>query len=70
MAAKRVGAGNFAENPERAAEAGARGRGRTERWSVNRRVFHNSPERASEAGLKGGLVRKKGVQTQLLPDVG
>lgn len=62
MAAKRGGAGNFAEDPERAAEAGRKG------GQLSGGNFRNSPEQASEAGRKGGLVRKKGVQEQLLPD--
>ena len=54
MAAHRGGAGNFAENPERAAEAGRKG-GRLSGGNLK-----NSPERASEAGRKGGLVSRKG----------
>jgi general stress protein YciG len=44
----RGGSGNFAENRERASEAGKKG-GR--RSGGN---FRNNPQRASEAGRKGG----------------
>ncbi|MCZ4061114.1 general stress protein [Pantoea sp. LMR881] len=53
MAAHRGGAGNFAENPERAAEAGRKG------GKASGGNFKNSPERASEAGRKGGLVSRR-----------
>ncbi|MFY9995146.1 MAG: general stress protein [Leclercia sp.] len=48
MAKHRGGAGNFAENRERAAEAGRKG---GQRSGGN---FKNDPQRASEAGKKGG----------------
>lgn len=54
MAEHRGGAGNFAENPERAAEAGRKG------GQASGGNFKNSPERASEAGRKGGLISRKG----------
>lgn len=54
MSVRRGGAGNFAENPERAAEAGRKG-GRASGGN-----FRNNPERASEAGRKGGLVSRRG----------
>lgn len=40
--------GNFANNPQRASEAGRKG-GR-----VSRGNFKHNPQRASEAGKKGG----------------
>jgi|GEM_PF-2294395 len=54
MAEHRGGAGNFAENPERAAEAGRKG------GQASGGNFKNSHARASEAGRKGGLVSRKG----------
>ncbi|WP_115064898.1 general stress protein [Pantoea agglomerans] len=54
MSVRRGGAGNFAENPERAAEVGQRG-GR-----VSGGNFKNNPERAKEAGRKGGQISRRG----------
>ncbi|ELY3449239.1 TPA: general stress protein [Salmonella enterica subsp. enterica serovar Senftenberg] len=54
MAGRRGGAGNFAENPERAAEAGRKG------GQASGGNFRNSPERAIEAGRKGGQISKRG----------
>lgn len=54
MSVRRGGAGNFAENPERAAEAGRKG-GR-----ISGGNFKNNPERASEAGRKGGQISRRG----------
>lgn len=54
MAAHRGGAGNFAANPERAAEAGRKG-GR-----ISKGNFKNNPERAIEAGRKGGQISRRG----------
>lgn len=54
MSVCRGGAGNFAENPERAAEAGRKG-GR-----ISGGNFKNNPERASEAGRKGGQISRRG----------
>lgn len=48
MAQHRGGAGNFAENRDRASEAGRKG-GQNSGGN-----FKNNPERASEAGRKGG----------------
>lgn len=45
--------GNFANNPEKAAEAGRKGGKRS------KGNFANNPERAAEAGRKGGQSRKK-----------
>ena len=53
MAGHRGGAGNFAENPERAAEAGKKG-GR-----ISGGNFKNNPERAREAGRKGGQISRR-----------
>ncbi|MDU6441112.1 MAG: general stress protein [Pantoea sp.] len=54
MSGRRDGAGNFAENLERAAEAGRKG-GR-----ISGGNFKNNPERASEAGRKGGQISRRG----------
>lgn len=54
MSGRRGGAGNFAENPGRAAEAGRKG-GR-----ISGGNFKNNPERASEAGRKGGQISRRG----------
>ncbi|MBU9811032.1 general stress protein [Rahnella sp. C60] len=48
MAEHRGGSGNFAEDPERASEAGKKG---GQKSGGN---FANDRERASEAGKKGG----------------
>jgi len=48
MSNRRGGAGNFAENPQRAAEAGRKG------GAASSGNFKNNPERAVEAGRKGG----------------
>lgn len=53
MVKHRGGAGNFAENPERASEAGRKG---GKNSSGN---FRNNPERAVEAGRKGGKVSRR-----------
>ncbi|WP_182057124.1 general stress protein [Pantoea sp. ME81] len=50
---RRGGAGNFANDPERAREAGERG-GRASGGN-----FKNDPERAVEAGRKGGSVSRR-----------
>lgn len=54
MTTHRGGAGNFAENPQRATEAGRKG------GKASSGNFKNSPERAVEAGRKGGLVSRRG----------
>jgi len=51
MAEHRGGSGNFAENREKASEAGKKG---GQRSGGN---FKHDPARASEAGRKGGLHR-------------
>ncbi|WP_081963143.1 general stress protein [Pseudomonas sp. ML96] len=48
MATHRGGKGNFAEDPQRASEAGKKG------GHVSGGNFRNDPQRASEAGRKGG----------------
>jgi len=48
MANHRGGSGNFAENRERAAEAGRKG------GQASGGNFKNDPQRASEAGKKDG----------------
>ncbi|MCW0340041.1 MULTISPECIES: general stress protein [Pantoea] len=54
MSKRRGGAGNFAENPQRASEAGRKG------GSVSSGNFKNNPERAVEAGRKGGKASRRG----------
>lgn len=54
MSDRRGGAGNFAENTERAREAGKKG------GAVSGGNFRNDPERAVEAGRKGGKVSRRG----------
>lgn len=49
----RGGAGNFANNPERAKEAGKAG------GKVSSGNFKNDPQRASEAGRKGGKISRR-----------
>ncbi len=48
MAEQRGGSGNFAENREKASEAGRKG------GQHSGGNFKNDPQRASEAGKKGG----------------
>ncbi|ECP1817524.1 TPA: general stress protein [Salmonella enterica] len=48
MAENRGGSGNFAENREKASEAGRKG------GQHSGGNFKNDPQRASEAGKKGG----------------
>lgn len=48
MAEHRGGSGNFAEDREKASEAGRKG------GQQSGGKFKNDPERASEAGKKGG----------------
>ncbi|MFJ5158725.1 general stress protein [Pantoea sp. NPDC088449] len=49
----RGGAGNFANNPERAREAGKAG------GQASGGNFRNDPERAVEAGRKGGKISRR-----------
>jgi len=49
----RGGAGNFANDPERASEAGSAG-GRASGGN-----FKNDPEKAREAGRKGGKISRR-----------
>ncbi|HTO20543.1 MAG TPA: general stress protein [Pseudomonas sp.] len=48
MAQHQGGKGNFAEDPQRASEAGKKG------GQASGGNFKNDPQRASEAGKKGG----------------
>lgn len=48
MAEHRGGKGNFAEDPQRASQAGSKG------GEASGGNFKNDPERAAEAGQKGG----------------
>jgi uncharacterized protein len=50
---QRGGSGNFAEDPERAREAGSAG------GKVSGGNFRNDPERAREAGRKGGQKSRR-----------
>lgn len=59
MTGRKGGAGNFAENPERAADAGRKG-GRLSGGN-----FRSDPERAAEAGRKGGKVSRRGKAESL-----
>lgn len=54
MAVRKGGNGNFAEDPQRAAEAGRKG------GQVSGGNFRNDPGRAAEAGRKGGQVSRRG----------
>ncbi|MEG3110602.1 MULTISPECIES: KGG domain-containing protein [unclassified Pantoea] len=51
MAEHRGGSGNFAENPQKASEAGKKGGQSSGGGGGN---FKNDREKASEAGKKGG----------------
>lgn len=53
MAPRRGGAGNFAEDTDRAREAGRKG------GSASGGNFKNCPERAVEAGRRGGQVSRR-----------
>lgn len=50
---RRGGLGNFANNPERAREAGKRG------GQISGGNFRKDPERAIEAGRKGGSISRR-----------
>lgn len=50
----RQGRGNFAQDRERAAEAGRKGGQASNRGGTNKGNFANDRERAREAGRKGG----------------
>lgn len=50
---KHSGAGNFAADPPRAAEAGRKG------GHVSGGNFRHDPERAREAGRKGGQISRR-----------
>lgn len=54
MMVRRGGAGNFAENPQRASDAGRKG------GQVSGGNFRNDPTRAVDAGRKGGLISRRG----------
>lgn len=56
MTVRRGGAGNFAENPQRASEAGRKG------GQISGGNFRNDPERAVKAGRKGGKVSRRGKE--------
>jgi len=54
MTSHRGGAGNFAANPKRAAEAGRKG------GTLSGGNFKNDPQRAVLAGRKGGTKSRRG----------
>ncbi|WP_343465056.1 general stress protein [Pantoea sp.] len=54
MTQRRGGAGNFAEDAERARDAGRKG------GAASGGNFKNCPDRAVEAGRKGGKVSRRG----------
>lgn len=56
MSERRGGAGNLAENVERAREAGRKG------GQISSGNFRNDPEHAAEAGRKGGRTSRRGKQ--------
>lgn len=59
MATKhRGGSGNFAEDPQRAAEAGRKG------GQVSGGNFKNDPQKAAEAGRKGGANSRRGSRSE------
>ncbi|TGF83462.1 hypothetical protein DAH36_11895 [Escherichia coli] len=60
MAEHRGGSGNFAEDREKASDAGRKG------GQHSGGNFKNDPQRASEAGKKGG--QQSGVINQANPD--
>lgn len=55
MAEHRGGSGNFADDKQKASEAGKKGG-----QSSGGGSFKDNPEKASEAGKKGGKSSKKG----------
>jgi general stress protein YciG len=54
QAPSKQGRGNFAQDRERAAEAGRKGGQASNRGGTNKGNFANDRERAREAGRKGG----------------
>ncbi len=60
MANHRGGSGNFAEDRERASEAGKKG------GQHSGGNFKNDPQRASEAGKKGGKSKEQSRQKRQL----
>ncbi len=53
MTQRRGGKGNFAEDPQRASEAGRKG------GQASGGNFKNNPQRAAEAGRKGGKQSRR-----------
>lgn len=53
MTQRRGGSGNFAEDRQRAVEAGRKG------GQMSGGNFRNDPERAIEAGRKGGKISRR-----------
>ncbi len=58
MATHRGGRGNFAEDPQRASEAGRKG------GQVSGGNFKNDPQKAAEAGRKGGANSRRGSRSE------
>ncbi|WP_337024142.1 MULTISPECIES: general stress protein [unclassified Pantoea] len=56
MSEQKINTGNFAQNRQRAVEAGRKG------GQVSSGNFRNDPERAAEAGRKGGLISRRNKQ--------
>ncbi len=62
MAEHRGGSGNFAEDREKASEAGRKG------GQHSGGNFKNDPQRASEAGKKGGRIATVVAASPIIPD--
>ncbi len=58
MTTRRGGSGNFAEDPQRAAEAGRKG------GQMSGGNFKNDPKKAAEAGRKGGANSRRGSRSE------
>ncbi|MBB3104386.1 general stress protein [Azomonas macrocytogenes] len=58
MTTRRGGSGNFAEDPQRAAEAGRKG------GQMSGGNFKNDPKKAAEAGRKGGANSRRGNRSE------
>jgi len=57
MSTHRGGKGNFAEDTQRASEAGSKG------GKMSGGNFKNNPERAVEAGRKGGKISRRSASS-------
>ncbi|STW29148.1 Conidiation-specific protein 10 [Klebsiella michiganensis] len=63
MAEHRGGSGNFAEDRDKASEAGRKG------GQHSGGNFKNDPQRASEAGKKGGQIATAAGVNLIIPDI-